>query len=78
VDILPKKLQANACAAITDRLLYLLDTAEVRQGGAASFGGRYSSGDPFFRYLIHVGAYFLVELTFDVLLAKEIARGTLE
>jgi hypothetical protein len=63
---------------IADRLLYLLDAAEVRQGGAASFGGRSSSGDPFLRHQIHVGAHFLVELTFHLLLAKEIARGTLE
>ena len=78
VDILPQKLEANAGAMIADRLLYLLDAAEVRQGGAASFGGRYSSGDPFLRHQIHVGAHFLVELTFHLLLAKEIARGTLE
>src|SRR4051794_39861198 len=78
VDILPKKLQANACAVITDRLLYLLDAAEVRQCGAASFRRRYSRRDPFFRHHIHVGEYFLVELALDSLLAKEIACGALQ
>jgi hypothetical protein len=78
VDILPKKLQANAGAMIADRLLYLLEASEVRQGGAASFGWRYSGGNPFSRHQIHVGAHFLVELAFHLLFAKEIARGTLE
>jgi hypothetical protein len=78
VDILPEKLQANAGAMIADRLLYLLDAAEVRHCGTASFGGRHSSGDPFLRHQIHVGVQFLVELAFHLLLAKEIARAALE
>ncbi len=78
MDILPHKLQANAGAMIADCLLYLLDAAEVHKRAAASFGGRHSRGDPFLRHQIHVGVHFLVELTFHLLLAQEIARGTLE
>jgi hypothetical protein len=74
--ILPKQLQSGAGAMIPHGLLDLLHASGLHQRGAASLGGGHARSDSFIGNQIDVGAHFIVELLFNLLLEEKIVQDT--
>ncbi len=74
-QVMPKKLHACACATVTHGLLYLLDSPEICECGAAGLRRGHAGGNPLGRHHVNIRAKLTIQLALNLILPEEISQG---